>query len=136
MLVDDLGEAVTIHRVYVIILFQRKLVEILVAFSKAYAIGGFARRNHDLSDAELHRRLDNVVRAHDIDTVSLVIGFDEHTGDGGEMHDGIDGTGWFSGLQTRSAEMHGHGIEHLTAVGYVSDEREDIRVRKRLQIEI
>ena len=52
------------------------------------------------------------------------------------MYDGIDGTGRLAGFQALSAEMHGHGVEHLTAIGHVADERENIQVRKRLQIEI
>ena len=57
-LVDHLGQAVAVHRVDVVVLFQRERVVVLVALGKAHAIGGLAGGDDDLADAELHRGFD------------------------------------------------------------------------------
>ena len=64
LLVDHLRQAVAVHRVDVVVLLQREAVEVLVALGEADAVGRLAGGDDDLADAELHRRLDDVVGAH------------------------------------------------------------------------
>src|SRR5579883_3243440 len=48
LFVDDLGEAVRIHRVDIVVFFKREALEVLVAFGEADAIGRLARGDDDL----------------------------------------------------------------------------------------
>ncbi len=57
------------------------------------AVGCLARGDDDLLDAELRRRLDDVVGAHHVDAEELVVGHDHDARDGGEMDDRIDRLG-------------------------------------------
>src|SRR3979411_2014313 len=63
LFVDDLGESIRVHRVDVIVLFEREAVKIPVALRKTYAVSGLTGRDNNLADTEFRRGLDHVVGA-------------------------------------------------------------------------
>jgi hypothetical protein len=85
-----------------------------VAIGEANPIGGFRRGHDDLADAELHRRLDDVVGADGVDTEGFVVGTNEDSRHGGKMHHGIEfwnAGAWFQLIEIGVARHH---VEHLT----------------------
>ena len=81
LFVDGFGQAVAVHRVGVIVFFQRKAVIVLVTFGEADAIGRLGRGDDHLAHAKLHGGLDHVVGAYDIGRESPVVGFQQHPRD-------------------------------------------------------
>ena len=134
--VEDLGEAVGVHRVAVVILLEGEVVVVLVALGKAHAIGRFARGDDDLAHAELHRRLDDIVGGDGVDGEGGVVGLDQHARHGGKVHHRI-GRGRHPALVIAlEAMVHGERVEHLTGVRDVGDERVDAGTVQGLQVEV
>ncbi|ENN85694.1 hypothetical protein RHSP_09762 [Rhizobium freirei PRF 81] len=117
LLVHDLGQAVGIHRIDIIVLLQGEMMEIAMAFGKADAIGRLARGDDDLLHAELRSRLDDIVGAHRVDAERLVIGLDQDARDGGEMHHRVERLHALTTIQIRKIAMHGQDIIDLSRIG-------------------
>ncbi len=109
---------------------------VLVALGKAHAVSRLAGGDDHLADAELHRRFDDVVGAHDVDPIGLVVGMHQDAGHSGEMDDRIDGRGRAAPLEAGEVEMRGHRIEDLTGVGDVAEEVGDAGVLGRIEVEV
>ncbi len=136
LLVADLGEAVGVHRIDVVILLEREGMEVLVALGEADAVGGLARGDHDLAHAELHRRFDHVVGAGDVRGEGDVVGLDQHARDGGEMHDRVGRARRTAIVEAGEVGMGGERVERLAVVGEVGDQRRHALEVERLQVDI
>ena len=136
LLVDELGQAVAVHRIDVVVLLQREGVEVLVALGEADAIGRLARGDDHLADAELHRRLDDVVGAHDVDAEGVVVRLDQDARDRREMDDGVDRGRRRALLEAFEAEMRGHSVEDLRLVIDIGDQRRDAGMVEGLEVDI
>ena len=97
-------------------------MKITMPLGKADAIGGLAGSNDDLADAELHRRLDDIVGAHRVDPEGLVVWLDQDARHGGEMHHGVEGLRPLPALQVREIAVHRQRIEDLAAIRDVGDQ--------------
>lgn len=107
-----------------------------MAFGKADAVSRLARCDYDLADAELNRRLDDIIGAHRVDAESFVIGLDQDARDGREMHDGVEGLYAPARVEIGKIAMHRKRVEDLTAIGDVGDEIGDARAIQRHEIEV
>ena len=136
LFVHDLGQTIAVHRVAVVILFQREGMVILVAFGKADAICRLGTRKDHLADPKFHRGLQHVIGADGVLREGGVVGVDHHPGDGGEMHDGIGRFGGEAVVIAVKAEMGGEGVEHLPAVGDVGDQRVDAGMVKGFEVDV
>ena len=136
LFIDDLGEPVRVHRIDVIVLFERKAVKILVAFGKTDAVGGLAGRDHDLADTEFRRGLDHIVGADRVDAKRLVVRLDQDARYRGKMHHGIRRRRRPAGFETVEAEMRRQGVEGLAAVGQIGDQGADLRMIERLEVDV
>ena len=89
-----------------------------------------------LRNAELHRRLDDVVGRDGVDGEGGVVRLDQHAGDGGEVDDRVEPARHLALVIAFETEMHGERVEHLARVGDVGDERVDTRAVERLQVHV
>ena len=135
-LVHQFGQAVAVHRITVVIFFQREGMVILVPFGKADAIGGFGTGEDHFGHAQFHRGFDHVVGADGILREGGVVGVEHHPRHGCEMHDGIGGLRWRAVVVAVKTKMGGQGVENLAAVGDVGDQRVDAGMIERLEIKV
>ena len=136
LLVADLGQAVAVHRIDVVVLFEREAVKVLVALGEADAVGRLARGDDDLAHAELHRRLDHVVGADDVGGEGGVVRLDQHARDRREMHDGVGRARRVAEIEALEAEMRRQRVEGLAAVGEIGDQSVDAGQVERLPIDV
>ena len=136
LLVAHLGEPVGIHRIDVVILLERKGVEVLVALGEADSIGRLARGDDDLAHAEFHRRLDDVVGADHIFRERDVVRFDQHPRNGGEMHDRVGRARRPADFEALEAAVDRQGVERLAAVGQIGDHRWNACKIKRFEVDV
>ena len=136
LFIDDLGKPVRVHGIGVVVLLEREAPEILLAFGKADAVGGFAGGDHDLADAEFCSGFDHIVGADRVDAKRLVVRLDQHPRYRGKMHDGVRRHRWPAGFETVEAEMRGQGVESLAAMRQIGDQGTDARIIERLEIDI
>lgn len=132
LLADQLGEAVRVHRVDRVLFREGQLDIIGLAKAKADAKRALARRDHNLLDAELGRRLDDIVRRLRIGAEGLVVGHNHVARVRRKMDDDVGHAQVPARLARRGRvrqavlahrKERGERVPHLTRVGQVGLER-------------
>ncbi len=94
-----------------------------------------AREDH-LSDPQLHRRVDDVVRAERVDPERLVVWSNQDRWDRGEVDDGVVVRYTGPGLEFVEARVRAQSVEDLSGIGQVDAEVGDARVSERRQVPV
>ncbi len=111
-------------------------MKVAVSLREAHPVGGLGTGGDYLAHTVLHRRLHYSVGADRVLEGRRIVGRDPHAGDCGEMDDRVRRCGRGTVLELAHVEVRGQGVDHLTLVGDVGDERLDVRVVERLEIDI
>ena len=115
---------------------EREVFRVAMTVGEDDAIGRLAGGDDDLGNTEFHGGLDNVVGAHHVDAIDLVIRRDHDPRNGREMHHRIDLLRPQIGVEFMQAGIARQRIEHLAGIGDVGDQCADCGIVERLGIEI
>ena len=122
----ELAAGICIHGISVIVIFvQWEGDVVVVTLAEAYAIGGFTTGNDNLFHTQLARRLDYIVRAHDIGSERFAVRHNHVASIGGKMDDCVRRAWMFGQCILVHGEEGRQGIEGLCSIGQVGLEGVD-----------
>ncbi len=135
-LVDDFRHRVAVVRNSWVVLIDRDVFGPNLAVSEADPVRGLGAREYHLADPQLHRRVDDVVRAKRVDSEGLVVGPNQDRRDRREVDDSVVPRDTSAGFQLVEARIPGKSVEHLTGVGQIDAKVGDALVSERHQVSV
>lgn len=124
----DLGQGVGVHGIDIVVLLEWERVVIGIALGKANAIGGFRAGDDDFGNAEFAGCFDDIVGCGHVASEALVV-WDEHVACVGcKVDDYIWRLRDLIFVVAGKVVVRCEGIEHLTTVGEIGLEGENVVV--------